>query len=149
MEGGEKMTVSEAITQAQARTGQALEDSYSEIDNGALLLRWLSELDGRIAYDLYRAATWKMYTEDDLSYTLAIIFPWDTLYPVYLEAMIYFANGEYDRYANAQAIYQEQISTYRKTVQRSRGGDGAPTLPIGGTGTGGTGTEITMRSTVS
>ena len=146
------MLVSEAIQQARARTGQSVDSSYLYYDNEDLLLRWLSELDGRIAYDLYRCKSWHPYIHtsvsgeevDDNTKTLAIIFPWDTLYPVYLEAMIYFANGEYERYANAQAIYQEQISTYRKAVQRSRAIDGTPTIPIGGTGTGGSGTEITM-----
>ena len=51
------MTVAQAMANAQAVTGQVFD--------AATLRRWLSELDGQIALDLYRADAWTPYSADD------------------------------------------------------------------------------------
>ena len=54
------MLISEAIARSTALTGQ--------VTDNAALVRWLSELDGRLAIEFYRADAWTPYDPtDDLS----------------------------------------------------------------------------------
>lgn len=122
------MTGNEAIAHAQALTGQTIEETT--------LLRWLSELDGQLAFDLYRAETWMPYTEEDRGSALLVPFPWDSLYPHYLEAMIYYTNGEYDRYTNAWAMYEQKLGEFRRFVERTRTRCGKITIAQGPGGSG-------------
>ena len=110
----------------------------------AALCRWLSELDGRLAFEFYKADAWLPYTvEDDKNCELLVPFPWDGLYIHHLEAMTYYTNGEYDRYKNAMAMSEKVLDDYRKFVVRmhvpvcpgqlsSDGGSGATVITGGG-----------------
>lgn len=130
------MTVSEAIEQAQSLTGQVFEVS--------VMLRWLNELDGQIAFDVYGLEKWKLYVAGDDTKPLAVPFPWDgAIYTHWLEANTYFANGEYDRYANARTIFESALADFKKTVQRTKTRCGDVTIPIAGNG--GSGDEQIMR----
>ena len=124
------MLVSEALARAGALTGQVVA--------GAVLVRWLSELDGRLAFEFYRTDAWTPYDpEDDLSCELLVPFPWDGLYVHHLAAQTYFANGEYDRYENERVMAEKVLSDFRAFMQRTQTkkcGCGFPTEKTGGTG---------------
>lgn len=106
------MLVSEAIAQVKALTGSVVAD--------AVYVRWLSEIDGRLAIEFYGADSWTPYDPTtDLSAELLVPFPWDGLYVHHLEAMTYYTNGEYDRSANARVMSEEVIDSFRKFMQRT------------------------------
>ena len=106
------MTISEAIAQSTALTGQAVPD--------ATLVRWLSELDGRLALTLGRSGTWTPYdAAADLAKPLLAPHPWDGFYVHHLEAMTYYTDGEYDRYANARAMCERGERDWRAFLRRS------------------------------
>ena len=117
------MTISDAITHAQALTGQV-------VDN-ATLVRWLSELDGQLALTFYRAEEWAPYDPvDDLTKDLLVPFPWDGLYVNHLAAMTYFTNGEYDRYENERTMSENTLKEYRAYMQRTKACPCRPGFPI-------------------
>jgi len=124
------MLISEAIARAAALTGQ--------VTDNAAPVRWLSELDGRLAFEFYRADAWAPYDPaDDLGCELLVPFPWDGFYVHHLEAMTYFSNGEYDRYDNARALAEQTLSDFRHFMQRTQAklcAVGFPTEKQGGSG---------------
>ena len=99
-------------------------------------VRWLSELDGRLAFELYRADAWTPYDPaSDLDSELLVPFPWDGLYVHHLAAQTYFADGEYDRYENERVMCERVQADFRAFLQRTaarRGG--ALPLPRAGQG---------------
>lgn len=73
----------------------------------ALKVRWLSELDGRLALDVFHmapedAAPFSGYEGTE---TLLVDPPYDDIYPLWLQAKIDEANGEYEKYQNSRALY--------------------------------------------
>jgi len=120
------MTVAQAMANAQAVTGQVFD--------AATLRRWLSELDGQLAFEVWGVDSWTAYSEEDLGSLLLVPYPWDGLYVHKLEAMTYFSNGEYDRYANAQRMYEEALGEFKRFVQRTRARCGEVTITQGGDG---------------
>ena len=117
------MKISEAITHAQALTGQV-------VDNAALV-RWLSELDGQLALTFYRAGAWEPYdAATDQTKDLLVPFPWDGLYVNHLAAMTYFTNGEYDRYENERAMSEHTLKEYRAYMQRTQACPCRPGFPL-------------------
>lgn len=126
------MTVTQAIYNAVTVTGQVF--------SADTLRRWLSELDGQLAFDLYGADTWTAYCADDDGVLLLVPYPWDGLYVHYLEAQTYYANGEYDRAANARAQYDNALGEFKRFVQRTRAHCGEVTVQQAGDG----GTAVTM-----
>ena len=107
------MTPAAAAAEAERLTGQ--------VYDRAVLLRWLSELDGILALDLYRVEPPEPYTtEDQAERALLIPFPWDGgVYVHHLEAMTYFSNGEYDRYANARQLSEHALAEFRRYTRRN------------------------------
>ncbi len=108
------MTINEIIAQAQTLSGVSVPD--------ATLLRWISDLDGQLAFAYFGVDGWiAPYSEDDLDVPALIEPPWDeTIYVPYLEAMTYYTTGEYDRYENAKAMYEEKLLEFKKYLNRSR-----------------------------
>lgn len=123
------MLISEAIAQSTALTGQVVDNS--------VLVRWLSEIDGRLAFEFYRTGAWTPYDPtDDLGSELLVPFPWDGFYVHHLEALIYFSDGEYDRYDNARTLSEKTLADFRSFMQRTQAkicGCGFPTEKTGGT----------------
>ena len=71
---------------------------------------WLGECEGKVYTSLFLAqpAEFTPVAYDaDRDRTLAVPAPYDRIYPRYLQAMIHYANGEYDRYANSMAAFNE------------------------------------------
>ena len=125
------MTISDAITSAEALTGQV-------VDN-ATLVRWLSELDGQLALTFYRAERFTPYDPaTDGAKTLLVPFPWDGLYVNHLAAMTYFANGEYDRYENERTMSENTGKEYRAFMQRTQARPCRPGFPLPANEQGGT-----------
>lgn len=126
------MTINEAIAHVTALTGNVVEN--------ATLVRWLSELDGRLAFEFYHVDAWQPYDPtDDLGTELVVPFPWDgKVYVHYLEAMTYYSNGEYERYQNSLTLYNDGQSEFRKFLQRIS----APVRPDLITSPGGSGTTV-------
>ena len=115
------MTINDAVSMANSVTGQ-------ETDT-ALLVRWLSELDGQIAFKLYRDETFEPYDPADLTTELLVPFPHDGIYRHHLEAMVYFANGEYDRYENARQMREKKLADFRSWMQRTKSRPCQPGFP--------------------
>ena len=78
--------------------------------NTAQKLGWLSECEGKVYSQLFLVQPYEFtpITEAD-SRILALPAPYDRIYPRYLQAMIHYANGEYDRYANSMAVFNEAL----------------------------------------
>jgi len=69
---------------------------------------WLSEVEGKVYTSLFLVQPYEFtpITQSD-GRILALPAPYDRMYPRYLQAMIHYANGEYDRYANSMAMFNE------------------------------------------
>lgn len=107
------MTISEAISQTRKLSGNAVDDNT--------MCRWLSELDGRLMLDFYKGGEWMAYAlPQDADHELLVPFPWDELYVHYLEAMVYYSNGEYERYRNSYEMYNKKELDYRQWYARNQ-----------------------------
>ena len=107
------MKISEAISYVRQLSGNAVDDNT--------LCRWLSELDGRLMLDFYKGSEWMSYSlPQDADHELLVPFPWDELYVHYLEAMIYYSNGEFDRYRNSYEMYNKKELDYRQWYARNQ-----------------------------
>lgn len=107
------MKIKEAIAFAKKLSGNATDDNT--------LCRWLSELDGRLMLDFYKGSEWMSYSvPQDEDHDLLIPFPWDELYVHYLEAMVYYSNGEFERYRNSYEMYNKKELDYRQWYARNQ-----------------------------
>ena len=105
------MTIIEAIAYAErAHPGGA-----SDAD----VLRWLAALDGRIKHELIdtregaESVTLAVLDDTaDAATELLVSAPYDELYEHYLDAKIYHARGEIERYNNAIAVLGEVYAAY-------------------------------------
>lgn len=59
------------------------------------------------------------YSEEKLSVTLIVPFPYDKLYPEYLKMMIDKENGETQRYNNSARSYNTYMTEYRKYYNKT------------------------------
>lgn len=106
------MKIKDAILRCRELTGNEVNDEQ--------LCRWLSELDGRLMLDFYRGCEWLSYSiPEDEEHELLVPFPWDDMYVHYLEGMVYYSNGEFDRYRNCMHMYNQKELDYRKWYNRN------------------------------
>ena len=114
------MTVREAITTADALAPNAVAEEIK--------VRWLSELDGRAVCEIHapdKAASFSGYTVDTSKETvLQIPYPYDSIYPIWLNMQINRLNGEMQKYNDGAALCEETLNAYRRYLERS-----APPLP--------------------
>lgn len=107
------MKIKEAINNVRALSGNAVDDNT--------MCRWLSELDGRLMLDFYKGSEWMSYVlPQDEGHDLLVPFPWDELYVHYLEAMVYYSNGEFDRYRNSYEMFNKKEMDYRQWYARNQ-----------------------------
>lgn len=107
------MKIKEAIAFAKKLSGNAMDDDT--------LCRWLSELDGRLMLDFYKGSEWMSYSvPQDEDHDLLVPFPWDEMYVHYLEAMVYYSNGEFERYRNSYEMYNKKELEYRQWYARNQ-----------------------------
>jgi hypothetical protein len=93
----------------------------------AVKISWINEVEGmvQISVMLLDPSEVLSYTSDDTGVTLLVAPPHDKLYKSYLCAMIDYANGEYDKYTNAMALFNAHWGEYmRWYAQRYRPADG-------------------------
>ena len=105
------MKLSEAINRAKALTGQT--------KGNAIMVRWLNEMDGQLAATFYHE-DFTPYSTADLTQDLLVPWPWDEAYIHYLEAMIYFSNGETERYEDARTMSEQTLREYKAYMQRTQ-----------------------------
>ena len=94
------MTLSECIARVDAMESNA----YSNEQKAA----WVSECEGKIHTEVFLRSSLEfrpLTYADNAGDTLAVLPPHDKVYPLYLQAMVLYANGEYDRYGNAGALF--------------------------------------------
>lgn len=103
------MKLTDAISQAVLLTGAAVEPS--------VMCRWLSELDGQLSLTLYKTDSiiqYQMPGEGQESPALLVPYPWDGMYIHYLEAMCYYTTGDFGRYQNSMAMYNQGEKAFRE-----------------------------------
>lgn len=88
--------------------------------------QWLSQLDGRIKHDIIdtheggEGVSFSGYdAETPLSTELLVPHPYDDVYRYWLEAQIDYANGEYTKYNNSMAMFNEAYSAYERHYNRT------------------------------
>ena len=116
------MKISDALALASALTGQT--------PDTATAVGWLSEYDGKLAYEFFRAETWTPYDPTDLTTELLLPYPWDGAYLHYLEAMLYYDKKEMDRYQCASTMADKKLSDYREYMRRTKSAPCTPGFPI-------------------
>ena len=65
---------------------------------------WINECEGKVYTQLFLV---QPYEFKAVSQSLALPAPYDRMYSRYLQAMIHYANGEYNRYQNSMAMFNE------------------------------------------
>ena len=112
------MTISEALHRAD----ELKPNTYTDLDK----IRWLSTLDGFIKTKIIDTheggenVTFNGYdTETDLSTELLVPAPYDHIYIHWLEAMIDYANDEYDRYQNTMEMYNSAWNAFENYYNRT------------------------------
>lgn len=85
--------------------------------SSAVKVRWLAELEGRLAADVFLLATLEIadfaYTaERDMETELLVAPPHDDIYALWLCAKIDDANGEYNKYQNTMQTYNEHYANF-------------------------------------
>ena len=108
------MTLSECI----ARVDGIEPNAYTNDQKAA----WVSEIEGKAYTEVFLLTPYEFqpltYT-DNASDTLAVMPPHDKLYPLYLQAMVLYANGEYDRYTNAMALFNSAWGEFVRWFART------------------------------
>lgn len=83
--------------------------------------RWLSELEGRVRAELLGQQP-DTLTLPDADAALAVPFPYDQIYWMYLVAMIEYMGGNYARYENGAALFNAAYRNYAKYLVRTGAG---------------------------
>lgn len=112
------MTIIEIITDVDALKPNGYEQLFK--------IQWLSQLDGRVKQDIIDTheggedVSFSGYDADtSLSTQLLIPKPYDDVYRYWLEAQIDYANGEYAKYNNSMAMFNEAYSAYERYYNRT------------------------------
>ena len=100
------MKAQEAIDMADSVKPNA----YSNADKVA----WLAELEGKIQTEIFLLPLEKLERPESVTDELIVPFPYDSIYNFWLQAMIDFHNGEYDKYDNTFAMFNEKWKDYEK-----------------------------------
>ena len=83
----------------------------------------LAALDGKIALEIHLMDISEVqkfnYTEEDIEKELLVPFPHDKLYVDFLVAEIGFDNGEYNKYENDRAMFNQEYGEYLRWFART------------------------------
>lgn len=95
------------------RVDEARPNAFSE----SLKMMWLNSLEGRLAADVFlmsiediRQLTVRY--PDDMDTELLVTSPHDDIYDLWLYAKIDFENGEYSKYQNDMAMFNEHYDNF-------------------------------------
>lgn len=110
------MKLKDCISRADALKPNA----FSETDK----IEWVNECEGMVQTEVWHmqpeSADFTRYTADDMEKELLVGRPHDKIYPLYLTAMIDFANGEYNKYQNTMQMFNAMWDEYAKWFIRNR-----------------------------
>lgn len=81
---------------------------------------WLNEVEGLVQTKVHLIPDEAVVrlvrdAEDPTAFDETVLsapFPYDKLYAPYIEAKVDFANGEYDRYENSMAMFEQFMTEY-------------------------------------
>lgn len=108
------MSIIEAINQVDAQ----IHNTCTEAEKRG----WLSTLDGLVQALLFGAQeAFSGYGESDEDTQLKIPAPFDEVYLYWLEGKIHYANGDFTRFNNANAMFAGAWQRYAAFVHRSGG----------------------------
>jgi hypothetical protein len=112
------MTIIEAIN----RLDLIKPNTYTQQEK----VRWLSALDGVIKANIIDTheggddVVFNGYDEiTDISTTLLVPPPYDTIYLRWLEAQIDYANAEFGKYSNSKSMYNAELAEFEKFYNRT------------------------------
>ena len=112
------MTIMEALH----RIDSIKPNSYGQSEK----IKWLSTLDGIVMKEVIDTheggedVAFNGYTDNtDLTISLLIPAPHDEVYIRYLEMQIDYTNGEYGKYNNSVAMYNEAYSAFKRHYNRT------------------------------
>lgn len=112
------MTLQQAIDRIDA----TMHNTYSREQK----VEWLSRLDSmimRLIIDTHEGGDSVAFSgyddRTDMDTVLLAPAPFDEMYIRWLEAQIYYANGEHDKYNNAILMYQTAYDGYANSYNRS------------------------------
>lgn len=94
------MTVQEVID----RVDRVKPNAFSDEDK----ILWLSEIEGKVQTEIFLKRIDDVVQIGSVDDELMVPFPYDSLYDMYLQAMIDFHNREYDQYANTADMYNQK-----------------------------------------
>lgn len=75
-------------------------------------LVWLNELEAAIQTEVYLKTSFELY--NNIADELKLLPPHDSIYRYYLQAMIDFHNGEYDRYNSTYEMFNAKWKEFEK-----------------------------------
>lgn len=102
-------TIRDVIGQVDALKPNAFEKKQK--------VRWLALLDGKLAADVFLMdigdiSKFEYKFPECLDHQLLVSYPHDDIYEYWLMAQIDMANGEYDKYNNAMAMYNASLDAF-------------------------------------
>jgi hypothetical protein len=110
------------IKEAIDRIDRLKHNTYNRADK----IAWLSMLDDTVKrliidnHEGWEDVTFNGYDANtNLDTKLLVPSPFDDMYIKWLEAQIDYANGEYDRYNNAMAMYNTLYNNYSNYYRRN------------------------------
>lgn len=118
-------------------------DAYKPNDfSEAMKLKWLNDLDGKIGLDVFlmditEIRARQLAYPEGMEQEPLVTFPHEDIYDLYLAAKIDYENGEYNRYQNTMAAYNEAYGNFVRWLARTyqpaqgyiRGGCGCKSNP--------------------
>ena len=111
------MTIIEVISEVDALHPNSFGQSNK--------IAWLSNLDGRIKdeiIDIHEGgddAPFNGYNDDDIDVELIVPRPYDEVYRYWLEAQLDYANGEYTKYNNSMAMFNNAYSAFERHYHKT------------------------------
>lgn len=100
------------ISEILAYVDRVKDNAYSDADK----IIWLNEVEGLAQSEVMLLSPDDIvtYTPDDTDAEMLVKPPHDKIYYSYLVAMIDYYNGEYDKYANSQSLFNQYMAEYER-----------------------------------
>lgn len=79
-------------------------------------IRFINEVEGMVQSEVLLLTPEEIitYDENDMETELLVSSPHDRIYPAYVAAMIDFANGEYNKYANTIRLFNDHFTEFSR-----------------------------------
>lgn len=108
------------ISEIIARVDAYKPNGFSE----EVKLKWLNDLDGKIGLDVFLMDITEIRARqiaypEGLETEPLVTFPHEDIYDLYLAAKIDYENGEYNRYQNTMAAYNEAYGNFVRWLART------------------------------